>query len=184
MRPGNHPNEPMFTNPEIAVDELPSAAQVEWQALDRHYVMRLQIKALITGGIALAALLVARLSGLPVPLGAPYALAWIIVGAIVTFGLLWPIWSVPGKRYAVRDKDILYRSGVFWRSITAIPFNRMQHVETSSTPLDRRFGLATLQLFTAGGAGGDLKIHGLPADIAERLRTFVLERIGDDTERE
>lgn len=184
MRPRNHPNEPMFTNPEIAVEELPSAAQVEWQALDRRYVMRLQIKALVSGAVALGALLIARLPGMPIPLGAPYALAWIVVGIFVAFGLLWPIWSVPRKRYAVRDKDILYRSGVFWQSVTAIPFNRMQHVETSSTPLDRRFGLATLQLFTAGGAGGDLKMHGLPADIAERLRTFVLERIGDDTERD
>ncbi|HEX7719135.1 MAG TPA: PH domain-containing protein [Woeseiaceae bacterium] len=174
----------MFTNPEITVDELPSAAQVEWQLLDRRYVMRLQVKALISGGIALAALLLARLSGLPIPLGAPYALAWIVVGMLTAAGLLWPIWSVPRKRYAVRDKDILYRAGVFWQSVTAIPFNRMQHVETSSTPLDRRFGLATLQLFTAGGAGGDLKIHGLPADIAERLRTFMLERIGGDTERD
>lgn len=174
----------MFTNPEITGDDLPSVAQVDWQPLDRRYVIRLQIQALVTGLILLAALLAARLLGLPVAAGAPYALSWLLVGVVAASGLLWPIWSVPKKLYVIRDKDILYRSGIFWRSVTAIPFNRMQHVETSSAPLDRRFGLATLQLFTAGGAGGDLKIHGLPAEVAERLRTFVLERIGDETERD
>ena len=83
---------------------------------------------------------------------------------------------------AVRDKDILYKSGVFWRTITAIPFNRIQHVEKSSTPLERHFDIATLQLFTAGGTGGDLKIHGLPADAAEKLRVYILGKVGASIE--
>ena len=78
----------------------------------------------------------------------------------------------------MRAKDIVYKSGVFWQTVTAIPFDRIQHVEKSSTPLDRRFEIATLQLFTAGGSGGDLKIHGLAADLAEQLRIFLLERVG------
>ena len=91
--------------------------------------------------------------------------------------------SVPKKGYAVRDKDIVYKSGVFWRSVTTIPFNRIQHVEKSSTPLDRKFNLATLQLFTAGGTGGDLNIHGLPAKTAEKLRTFILNKVGSSIEQ-
>jgi membrane protein YdbS with pleckstrin-like domain len=96
---------------------------------------------------------------------------------------VWPMISVPRRAYAVRDKDIIYKSGVFWHTVTAIPFNRIQHVEKSSTPLDRRFSIATLQLFTAGGAGGDLKIHGLPADTAEDLRVFILGKVGASVER-
>jgi membrane protein YdbS with pleckstrin-like domain len=71
---------------------------------------------------------------------------------------------------------------VFWHTVTAIPFNRIQHVEKSSTPLDRRFGIATLQLFTAGGSGGDLKIHGLSAEVAENLRVFILDKVGASIE--
>jgi len=62
--------------------------------------------------------------------------------------------------------------------VTAIPFNRIQHVETSSDPLDRKFDLATLQLFTAGGSSGDLKIDGLGKDVAEQLRAFILKKVG------
>ncbi len=72
----------------------------------------------------------------------------------------------------------MFRSGVFWRSVTAIPFNRIQHVETSSTPLDRQFNISTLQLFTAGGSKGDLKINGLGKDVAEQLRVFILKKVG------
>ena len=96
----------------------------------------------------------------------------------------WPLVSVPKKGYAIRERDIIYKSGVFWRTVTAIPFNRIQHVEKSSTPLDRRFQLASLQIFTAGGSGGDLKIHGLSAKKTEKLRFFILEKIGSSIEQE
>ena len=82
----------------------------------------------------------------------------------------------------MRDKDILFRHGVIWRSVTAVPFNRIQHVETSSTPLDRKFTLATLQLFTAGGSGGDMKIDGLASNVAEQLRNFILRKAGASIE--
>jgi len=92
--------------------------------------------------------------------------------------MVWPGIAVPRRGYALRDKDILFHKGVIWRSVTAVPFNRIQHVETSSTPMDRRYGLATLQLFTAGGSSGDLKIDGLGKDIAEQLRVFILDKAG------
>ncbi len=93
-----------------------------------------------------------------------------------------PFIAIPRMGFVVRDKDIVYRSGVFWRKVTAIPFNRVQHVETSSSPLDRRFNLASLKVFTAGGAGGDLKIDGLGKERAEQLRALVLEKAGASIE--
>ncbi|MDH3749467.1 MAG: PH domain-containing protein, partial [Gammaproteobacteria bacterium] len=84
--------------------------------------------------------------------------------------------------YVIRSKDIVFKSGVFWRSVTAVPFNRVQHVETNNTPLDRKFGLANLQIFTAGGSGGDLSISGLGADVAERLRIYILDKVGASIE--
>ena len=67
---------------------------------------------------------------------------------------------------------------MLWQKVTAIPFNRIQHVEKDTTPLDRRYRLANLTIFTAGGAGGDLDIHGLTEDTAESIRAFILARIG------
>lgn len=177
----------MFENPEISVDELPRVESVEWQGMDPKFTRRKLTESAIGFGFV-----VVGITGLQTIFGIAFA----DEGLSISFGWLWlvpvlvgipvfswPMISVPKKGYAVRDKDIIYKSGVFWRTVTAIPFNRIQHVEKSSTPLDRRFNLATLQLFTAGGSGGDLKIHGLSANSAEKLRTFILNKVGSSIEQ-
>ena len=82
----------------------------------------------------------------------------------------------PGRGYVVRDKDLLYKTGVLWRSVQAFPFNRVQHTKLASTPLDRRFGLASLAVFPAGAVAGQ-RIRGLGRETAERLRVYVSKRI-------
>ena len=170
----------MFENPEIALDSLPGTEELEWQSLHPNYKrsLRLQrILILLVLAVALSiAAFVLHFPRTPVLL---LSSLWVALGVIL---LGWPALSVPCKGYVVRDKDIVFRSGVIWRSVTAIPFNRIQHVETSSTPFDRKFDIATLQLFTAGGAGGDLRIDGLGRDTAEQLRVFTLEKAGASIE--
>jgi membrane protein YdbS with pleckstrin-like domain len=107
---------------------------------------------------------------------------WVLVVSFAIATFAWPRISVPRQGYAVREKDIVFKKGVVWRSVTAIPYNRIQHVETSNTILDRKFGVASLKLFTAGGSGGDLKVRGISANNAERLRVFVLNKIGASIE--
>ena len=46
--------------------------------------------------------------------------------------------------YALREKDISYRSGWLWRSMVTVPFNRVQHCEIKQGLIDRRFGLSRL----------------------------------------
>ncbi len=166
----------MFQNSEIAVDELPDAENLDWQKLHEGYAQRIRVQTLI--GVAIVALAIFALKlvlNIPVM---PFAVLNSILAIVAVVLLLRPGISIPRRGFALRDKDILFRKGVIWRSVTAVPFNRIQHVESSSTPLDRKYGLATLQLFTAGGSSGDLKIDGLDKDIAENLRTFILSKVG------
>ena len=172
----------MFENVEIPVEELPRADALEWQPLDPAYRKRLLVDRLITiGFVVVGATLAAILPGFePIRALLLFGGATLVAAAM----LVWPFVAVPRMGYAVRDKDLVYRSGVFWRSVTAVPFNRIQHVETSSSPLDRRFSLATLKLFTAGGSGGDLRIDGLHSERAEQLRALVLAKAGASIESE
>ena len=173
----------MFVNPEVPLESLPVAEQVDWQALHPRFVRRLQAKKLIHVVVAFAlaaaahyfALRAAQLAWLEAWM--PLAV-WAVLGLWACWSLSWPAVEVPHRGYAVRDKDILYKSGVLWRSMTAVPCNRVQHAVTSSAPLDRRFGLATLTVFTAGGAGGDLQIAGLGEERAESLRVFIVGKLG------
>ena len=170
----------MFRNPEIAIDDLPDAEDLEWENLHPRFVRRMQVQH---GLIALVPLIGATVFTvfLPAPLLVT-VLLWVLVVSFAIVFFTWPGISVPRQGYAVRDKDIVFKKGVVWRSVTAIPYNRIQHVETSSTPLDRKFGIAALQLFTAGGSGGDLNIHGIGADVAEQMRVYVLNKVGASIE--
>ena len=48
------------------------------------------------------------------------------------------------------------------RRVTTVPFNRVQHAAVNTGPLDRYFGLARLEVYTAGGQTADLSLEGLP----------------------
>ncbi len=170
----------MFENPEIAIETLPSTDTVQWQELDPKYKRLRQVQSgLVLLGAAVPLLfstIVAEFDLLRV------AVVWSAWAVVLAIFLTWPVVAFPWRGYGLRDKDILFRNGVIWRSVTAIPFNRIQHVETSNTPLDRKFGLATLQLFTAGGSSGDLKIDGLETSVAEQLRIYILRKVGTSIE--
>jgi len=172
----------MFENPEIAIENLPGTDHVQWKELDPTYKRLRQVQsALALLLVALPLAFVTVVAGIPV---LPATIIWSLWLVVLIVSLIWPTIAIPKRGYVIRDKDILFRKGVVWRSVTAVPFNRIQHVETSNTPLDRKFDLATLQLFTAGGSSGDLKIDGLSASVAEQLRLFILAKVGTSIEHD
>jgi membrane protein YdbS with pleckstrin-like domain len=87
----------------------------------------------------------------------------------VMLGRNWRSW-----RYAERADDLLLSRGVLWHEETIVPYGRMQLVEVTSGPLERKFGLASLQLHTAAAAT-DATIPGLTPAEAERLRDRLTE---------
>ncbi|MGD8345965.1 MAG: PH domain-containing protein [Lysobacterales bacterium] len=87
------------------------------------------------------------------------------------------------RGWALREHDVAYRTGLIWRKTIILPFTRVQHAEVTSGPLQRRFGLATLKFYTAGGSSVDLKISGLEAQQASALRDHILknsDRFGNE----
>ncbi|MEJ2604573.1 MAG: PH domain-containing protein [Gammaproteobacteria bacterium] len=168
----------MFDNPEISTDSLPSVGEVTWTSLAGSYVAELILSHVVFLAIVVAAALGANLLGITES-GSGFVLPALVYAAIhLTVVLIWAPLSVKRQGYALRDHDLLHRAGVLRRRLTAIPFNRVQHVETASGVLERLFGLATLVVYTAGGSGGDLKIHGLETESADKLRAFILRRAG------
>ena len=103
---------------------------------------------------------------------------WILAGVLAVF-LLWSIMLVPRQvraiGYAERDSDLLIRKGVMFRSMVVVPYGRMQYVDVEAGPLDRKLGLAKVQLHTAS-VGTDAQIPGLPPDEAARLRDRLASR--------
>jgi membrane protein YdbS with pleckstrin-like domain len=71
--------------------------------------------------------------------------------------------------YVERADDLLVRRGVMIKRLTVVPYGRMQFIDVTSGPIDRMFGLATVQLHTAA-ARTDARIPGLDRPAADRLR--------------
>ncbi len=94
-----------------------------------------------------------------------------LVGLVVVAGL-W-LRALRGRcrawGYAERDTDLVVRRGVLLRRVSVVPYGRMQFIDVTAGPVERSFGLATVQLHTAAAAS-DARIPGLEAAEATRLR--------------
>jgi membrane protein YdbS with pleckstrin-like domain len=71
--------------------------------------------------------------------------------------------------YREREDDLIVSRGLLVRRLSVVPYGRMQFLDVSAGPIDRWFGLATVQLHTAA-ATSDARIPGLPLVEARRLR--------------
>jgi membrane protein YdbS with pleckstrin-like domain len=96
--------------------------------------------------------------------------------AVVGFALSW-WWPAAAYRhlsYAVDEAGIVVRRGVFFRSHIALPRVRIQHTDVFQGPLQRRFGVGTLKLYTAGSAHTKIELPGLAHQEALELRDALL----------
>ena len=102
-----------------------------------------------------------------------------LVAAAALILAVWEVWLIPRQvramGYALAPDHLLWRKGIMFRSISVIPYGRMQFVDTSQGPLARALGIAEVKLHTAA-ATTDATINGLPVGEAERLRQILSER--------
>jgi membrane protein YdbS with pleckstrin-like domain len=68
------------------------------------------------------------------------------------------------------DDGFTLRRGRMWRSETRVPQSRVQHLDLKRGPLERRYGLSTLVIHTAGSRHSAVTVSGLGEADAERLR--------------
>ncbi len=95
------------------------------------------------------------------------ALGLVVVLAAVVPDLRWRRW-----RYEIREDEVDLQRGIVWVSRTLVPLARIQHVDTQSGPLQRRFGLATVVFYTAAGPN---QIPELSAPVAAQVRDRIAE---------
>ena len=130
----------------------------------RFWIARQTVLALVTLPAVLAAIVVAATASAP-------AAALLPVAVLALAGLLWAIergryrsWG-----YVERDEDLVVKRGLLFRRISVVPYGRMQFIDVTAGPVDRLFGLATVQLHTAAAAS-DARIPGLLRVDADQLR--------------
>ncbi|TCD05664.1 PH domain-containing protein [Pedobacter frigidisoli] len=85
--------------------------------------------------------------------------------------------SFKKRGYAIRTRDVIYKSGIIAESTTIVPLNRIQHIELNEGIFSRMYKLGSLQIFTAGGQTGHVKISGIPIDEAKSIRDLLLSKL-------
>jgi hypothetical protein len=141
-----------------------------WQGVSPRYIW------VELAGTALAALV-----------GLAVAAVGLLLNQWVGFGLLGAVVIVAGIRlaltprrvraigYVLREDDLVFRRGILYSRLVAVPYGRMQLVDITRGPIARALGLAELRLVTAA-ASTDVTLPGLPEQQAATLRDELVAR--------
>lgn len=112
---------------------------------------------------------------------------FIFAGIFVVFAaFLFFLFRASFKRrgFALREKDVLYKSGIIAETTVIVPLTRIQHVALNEGFLSRMFHLGTLQIYTAGGSSGEIRIAGVPIEQAKAMKEALVQRLVVNSEKE
>lgn len=166
-----------FSNSELSLEDLPDFQKVRFNNVSRKLLFQTLLKIIVTIMVfsAGAGFFFYQEGFDRVVVG--------IYGLLVVFFLIRAIDAVLKQKYygfALREKDIIYRSGYLFQKTIVIPFNRMQHSSIQQSFLDKIFGISSLKIYTAGGSGSDMNIPGLLPDEAKKLNDGLALKVSEN----
>lgn len=168
-----------FTNETIDISALPKFEEVHLNRISSKYFNIILINISIFFGILILAFAV--LAFLEEELFSNRI--WLLLGIglpvlYIVFILLYHL-GFKKRGYAFREHDVIYKSGLIKESTIIIPDNRVQHVALHQGLFSRMFGLASIELFTAGGNHSDLEISGLLLADAQKIKNMISIKINE-----
>ncbi len=113
--------------------------------------------------------------------------AWLFIGVmyLLVYAFIFTLYFVliPFRynyfRYEITEDDIVYQKGFFFRKITYVPINRIQHIETEQGPFLRLEKLMELKIHTAATVH---RIAGLSVEDSLSLREQIIEKMKEASE--
>jgi len=153
-------------------------------SLSTLYYLYLAIPAVLVAAVLLAvsaaALLLARGPGASVAL----TVTWVIFLAIVLPTALWIERYRRSIHFTLGSARIIFERGVWWKTRSFVPYNRITNVDVVQGPLSRRLGLGKVAIQTAGYSA-TTRSSGMFAEAAifgvknfEEIKDAVLEQVG------
>ena len=160
------------STPETIADGIVRQLDPRWIPLQRILVA---IPTVIVAGVSFVFVMSLWAGSGILLLGLFLLPVWAVVMAAFAWQLQrWPALAYRFSSYRVDEAGIEIRQGVYWRTITTVPRSRVQHTDVSQGPLERRFGLGTLVVYTAGTSHSKVNVSGLDFDVARRIRAHLL----------
>ncbi|WP_298136926.1 PH domain-containing protein [Flavobacterium sp.] len=166
-----------FSNETIDTKQLPRFEEVQLTALHPKYS-----RVVVLNSSIFILLLIIGLASLlyfdSENISNRFAMILGIATVIISMGILFfSILGFKKKAYAFRNHDVIYRSGIIATNTMVVPYNRVQHVALHEGFISRFFGLATVEIFTAGGSSSDVEIPGIAKEEAENIKQLLMGKI-------
>lgn len=168
-----------FTNETINVTELPKFEEVSFLPLHKDYW-----KIILIGNFIFL-LMMSIVSGFFLFFAEEFREYWYLLLTVVFLVFLLSVGlgklSFKRRGFSFRQHDVLYKSGIIAETTTIIPYSRVQHVALHEGFIARQFGLASIQIFTAGGGNSDIEIPGIEKDKAQNIKQLLMSKLTADT---
>ena len=134
---------------------------------------------IVTGVLCAIMALGVAAAGIKWDLGITARLALIVLAGLFAlflslFSHYWPRVDYRHRTYRINAGGIEIQRGVIWKETLYVPRSRVQHTDVNQGPIERRFGLAHLIIFTAGTIGASVRLAGLGHADALRIRDFLV----------
>ena len=173
-----------FTNNPIDITQLPKFEEVQLKGLNPKYITVLLFNfslllILVIGGFSTLFYFKQEAFSNTIWIAIVVGIVLFLVGLVV-----FTKFSFQKKGYVFREHDAIYKSGLISETTTIIPFNRVQHVALHQGFISRKLGLASIELFTAGGSSSDLEIPGLLLADAQIIKNLVSQKINPPKKEE
>ena len=114
----------------------------------------------------------------------PTAALAAVVGLVFVLGAAYAIRLYQVWQFELQPDALYLERGVITFVETAVPFVRVQHVDTQFGPIERALGLSSVVVYTAGSRNADVRIPGLPPtrarELQDTLRELAVESEADD----
>ena len=160
-------------------NNLPDFTELKFKHIHKKYLIVLVLNFVLISSILFASLFFLVKKKLIISIPEYTAYLYLGFGGICLLVLIFLFLGFSKRKYAIREKDISYSKGVLIHPLTTVPFARVQHIELDERPFSRIFKLATIQIYTAGESGGDLRISGIPKNEAIKIKEFITNYINE-----
>jgi membrane protein YdbS with pleckstrin-like domain len=162
-----------FSNLNVVPAELPTVENIPFQPLEKDYLLVERMSAGITSLVILVIAIfvfyfIESLQETLTMLLAGGVLILIFVLSFISTTI-----SFKYSGYALREKDILFKSGWIIRKIRIVMLDRIQHVSVQSGPIERKYGLSSVSIYTAGSSQADFTISGISEETALRIKQWI-----------
>ncbi|PKN78762.1 MAG: hypothetical protein CVU48_07350 [Candidatus Cloacimonetes bacterium HGW-Cloacimonetes-1] len=112
-----------------------------------------------------------------------FSVLLVIAVILLSLSLLYISAFYKTLEYTIDQDSIRLKKGVFWRSRTTVPYNKITNIDITQGPIERLLRLSTIHIQTAGTSGG--RQSGMPAELVmygirdfEATKDIIMSHLG------